>query len=60
MDTVKCINEANHQLSDILNYKKLQNDPTLQHNKLINDLVNHFKEAKFLAENITDALNHQP
>lgn len=60
MDTVKCINEANHQLSDIINYKKLQNDPTFQHNKLINDLVNHFKEAKFLAENITDALNHQP
>ena len=51
MDTVKYINEANHQLSDIINYKKLQNDPTLQHSKLINNLVNHFKEAKFLAEN---------
>ena len=56
MDKVKYIIEANCQLSDITNYKKLQNDPTLQHNKLINDSVNRFKKAKMLPENITDAL----
>ena len=44
MDTDKSIEEADRQLSDSTNYKKLQNDPTLQHNKLVND--NSFQERK--------------
>ena len=34
MDVEKYINEANRQLSDKSNYKKLQEDPTLQHSNL--------------------------
>ena len=37
MDVEKYINEANRQLSDKRNYKKFQEDPTLQHSNLVND-----------------------
>ena len=44
MDVEKYINEANCQLSDKRNYKKLQEDPTLQHSNLVNDTIDRFKK----------------
>ena len=44
MDVEKYINEANRQLSDKRNYKKLQEDPTLQHSNLVNDAIDRFKK----------------
>ena len=46
MDTVKYIALADCQFSYITNYKKLKNDPTLQHHKVGNDTTNHFKKEK--------------
>ena len=57
MDTDKYIEEADRQLSDCTNYKKLQNDPTLQHNKLVNDTITRFKKEKLLPQNIADGLS---
>ena len=42
MDIDKYISEAQRQLNDKNNYKKLQTDPTLQRNKLVNDTVERF------------------
>ena len=44
MSTKKYIAKADRQLSDTTIYKKLQNDPTLQHKKLINETINRFKK----------------
>ena len=44
MDTEKYINKANHQLSDKLNYKTLQEDPKLQHSNLVNNTIDRFKK----------------
>ena len=57
MDTDKFIEEADCQLSDSTNYKKLQKDPTLQNNKLVNDTTTRFKKEKLLPQNIADGLN---
>ena len=42
MDIDKYISEPQRQLNDENNYKKLQADPILQHNKLVNDTVERF------------------
>ena len=42
IDIEKYISEAQRQLNDENNYKKLQTDPTSQHNKLVNDTVERF------------------
>ena len=42
MDIDKYISEAQRQLNDENNYKKLQTDPILQHSKLVNDTVERF------------------
>ena len=42
LDIDKYISKAQHQLNDENNYKKLQTDPTLQHNELVNDRVERF------------------
>ena len=44
MDVEKYINEANHQLSDKHNYKKVKEDPKLQHSNLVNDTIDRFKK----------------
>ena len=44
MDVEKYINEANRQLSNKRNYKKLQEDPTLQHSSLFKDAIDRFKK----------------
>ena len=56
MDSDKYVEEADRQLSDSTSYKKLQNDPTLQPNKLVNDTINRFKKEKLLPQNIADGL----
>ena len=56
MDIEKYISEAQHQLNDEINYKKLQTDPTLQHNKLVNDTVERFLKDKSIPTKITDGL----
>ena len=42
MDVEKYIKEANRQLSDKRNYKKLQEHPTLQHSNFVNDIIDRF------------------
>ena len=63
MDVEKCINEANCQLSDKCNYKKLQEDQTLQHSNLVNDTIDRFKKENLLLKKLADGLksiNPQP
>ena len=56
IDVEKYINEANRQLSDKRNYKKLQEDPTLQHSNLVNDTMNRFKKRNLLSKKLADGL----
>lgn len=44
MNTNNYTNEANRQLSDKDNYKQLPNDPTLQHNEIVNNTVERFQK----------------
>ena len=43
MEVEKFISEANRQLSDKRNYKKLQENSTLQHNNLVNETIDRWK-----------------
>ena len=56
MDVEKYIKEANRQLSDKRNYKKLQEDPTLQHSSLVNDIIDRFKKENLLSKKLADGL----
>ena len=56
MDTDKYISEAQRQLNDKNNYKELQTNPTLQHNKLVNGAVERFKKDKSILTKIADGL----
>ena len=49
VDVEKYINKANCQLSDKRNYKKLQEDPILQHSNLVNDTIDRFKNENLLS-----------
>ena len=49
VDVEKYINKANCQLSDKRNYKKLQEDPILQHSNLVNDTIGRFKNENLLS-----------
>ena len=48
MDTENSIKEANRQLSDKNSYKTLQTDTTSQHNKMVNDGFDRFKNENLL------------
>ena len=50
MNTDKYIEEADRQLSDSTNYKKLQND-------LVNDTITRFKKEKLLPQNTADGVS---
>ena len=52
MNTENYIKEANRQLSDKNNYKILQTDPTLQHNKMVNDKLHRFKSENLLSKKL--------
>ena len=56
MDTDSYIKEANRQLSDKANYKQLTHDPTLQHNRMVNQPIEWFKNEKLLPQKIADGL----
>ena len=53
MDTENYIKEDNRQLSHKNNYKTLQIDPTLQHNKIVNDSLDEFKNENVLSQKKT-------
>ena len=56
IDVEKYIKEANRQLSNKRNYKKLQKDPTLQHSNLVNDTIDRFKKENLLSNKLADGL----
>ena len=56
MDTDSYIKEANRQLSDKASYKQLTQDPTLQHNRMVNQAIERFKNEKLLPHKIADGL----
>lgn len=49
-DLDKFISEAIGQLCDKHHYKALQEDPTLQHSKLVNDTSETFKKENFVSK----------
>ena len=57
MDVEKYINEANRQLSDERNYKKLQEDTTLQHSNSVNDTIDRFKKENIISKKLADRLS---
>ena len=50
------IKEANRQLSDKASYKQLTQDPTLQHNRMVNQTIERFKNKKLLPQRTADGL----
>ena len=56
MDTENYIKEVNAQLSDQINYKMLQTDPTLQHNEKVNDALYRFQNENLLFEKTAEGL----
>ena len=56
MDTDSYIKEANRQLSDKASYKQLTQDPTLQHNRMVNQTIERFKNEKLFPQKIADGL----
>ena len=53
MDTKNYIKEVNRELSDKNNYIILQTEPTLQHNKMVNDTLDRFKNENLLSKKAT-------
>ena len=56
MDVEKYIKEANRQLSNKHKYKKLQEDPTLQHSNLVKDTIDRFKKENLLSKKLAAGL----
>ena len=56
MDTENYIKEANCQLSDKNNYKTLQTDSILQHNKMVYDTFDQFKNENLLSKKTEEGL----
>ena len=56
MDTYIYIKEANRQF-DKASYKQFTQDPTLQHNRIVNQTKEMFKNEKLLPQKIADGLN---
>ena len=49
MDTENYFKEAHRQLSDPDSFKTVQPDPSFQHSKIMNDLLDQFKNENILA-----------
>ena len=49
-DTEKYIKETYHQLSNKISYQFLQTDVTLQCNRMVNDILDGFKNENLLSE----------
>ena len=56
LDTENYIKETNCQLSDKNNYKTLQTDSTLQHNKMVYDTLDQFKNENLLSKRTEEGL----
>ena len=56
MDTDSYIKETIRQLSDKASYKQLTQDPTLQHNRMVNETIERFKNEKLLPKKTADGL----
>ena len=56
MDVEKYINEANHQLFNKRNYKKLQDDPTLHLSYLVKGTIDRFKKENLLSTKLAYGL----
>ena len=56
IDTDRYNKETNWQLSDKAIYKQLTQVPTLQHNIMVNQTIERFKNEKLLPRKITDGL----
>ena len=56
MDVEKHINQANHQLSDKRNCKRLQEDPTLRHTNFVNDTIDRFIRENLLSKKLVDGV----
>ena len=56
MDTDNSIKESDRQLYDKANYKQLTEDPTVQHNRMINLTIERFKNENLLPEKAADGL----
>ena len=52
MDTDSYIKEANRQLSDKASYKQLTQDPTLLHNRLVNQTIERFKMRNYFLKKL--------
>ena len=56
LETENYIKEANRHLSDKNIYNTLQTDPTLQHNKIVNDTLDRFKNENLLSKKTAEGL----
>ena len=56
MDTENYIKEANRPLSDKSNYKTLQIEHTLQQNKIVNDILDQYKNENLLSKQTAEGL----
>ena len=56
MDTDSYTKEANRQLSDKASYKQLTQDRTLQHNRMVNETRERFKNEKLLPKKTANDL----
>ena len=56
MDIDSYIKEANWHLSDKTSYKQLTQDPALQHQRMVKQTIERFKNEKLLLTNIADGL----
>ena len=56
VDVKDYIKEAERQLNNTDNYRKLQEDPTATNTKLVNDMIERFKKQKLVNEKVTGGL----
>ena len=56
VDVKDYIKEAERQLNNTENYRKLQEDPTATNMKLLNDTIERFKKQKLINEKVAEGL----
>ena len=56
VDVKDYIKEAEQQLNNTQNYRKLQEDPTTTNMKLVNDSVESFKKQKLVNKKVAEGL----
>ena len=56
VDVKDYIKEAERQLNNTKNYRKLQEDPTATNMKLVNDTIERFKKQKLINEKVAEDL----